>query len=179
MKKYYIYLWVVLLILLFIIFVWKNKYYLYIADKNIHNLLYTEENKSYIDKIQLKNNYFISSYYNKTNICSNWRLFLLKEWWKNYEEIFSYHNFNEDIKPCIYKIDLLNNHEFNMEFCLSDGWWSWECLGMNMIYNIENNTWNEWQLKWININDKSKSENIVEAMNKYELSKYNYFINWF
>lgn len=167
------------MLLLSIIFLWKDKYYWYLADKNLYKILRAEENKSYIDKIHLQNHYFISSYYNKTNICSNWRLFLLNEWWNKYKEIFNYHNFNQKISPCVYQIDSLDNNEFNMEFCLSDGWWSWECLGMNMIYNMKNNTWNEWQLKWININDKTQTELPVLNMDEYELEKYNNFIKWF
>ena len=40
---------------------------------------------------------------------------------KDYLEIFSYKNTDETISPCVYKIDSLNNNEYNMEFCLSDG----------------------------------------------------------
>ena len=114
-----------------------------------------------------------------SNICRNWRLFLIDSIKKDYLEIFSYKNTDESISPCIYKIDPLNSAEFNIEFCLSDGGWSWECLGMNMSYNIITNIWTEWQLKWINIHHNTQTETPVVNMDKYELEKYNNFKEWF
>jgi len=175
MKKIITIIVAIIAILLYFYFNQKDKIIIMLENK-----IKSEEINPLINHYKISNNYiFVNSVWFSSNICRNWRLFVMDLVKKDYLEIFSYKNTDETISPCIYKIDSLNNNEFNMEFCLSEGWWSWECLGMNMMYNIENNIWNEWQLKWININDKTQTALPVVNMDEYELEKYNNFLKWF
>lgn len=181
MKKYIITLLIIIWIIITTIFCYFKQNNKIISI--LENKIKSEEFNPIITKYEIfdenKNYLFVNSIWFSSNFCRTWRLFLVDFSNKDFSEIFSYKNTNESISPCIYNIEKLENNLFNMDFCLSDWWWSWECLGMNMIYDIHANKWTEWQLKWINIYDKNQVENPIESMDEYELEKYNYFLKWF
>lgn len=87
-----------------------------------------------LDELFLKNRVGIDVNHLSSWYCNWWKLFVD---WKN---VF------EHKKYCVLSYDLEDNN-INLSICYWDWWWSWECIFIDMIYNISNNSWiflNTW-----------------------------------
>ena len=108
-----------------------------ITDDNIDSSI-TEET------LQINKNTRI---YFKTNRLSSWYC----NWWEMYikylDDDIVKKIFNHE-KYCILDFELISKEKVDVSICYGDGWWSGECVFVNMIYSIIDNTWSFWGMWW-------------------------------
>jgi len=157
--------WIILLIFVIIFSFFWNQYNWakYISqflekDSNLHQTQYINEfkdtlRKDYPDewieiqdfKIGYNTISFAHVFYGRTFVCTDGKLFAKYKW--EIQEIYSHDNRVDEITPCTFNVEQTKNKEvFLIDFCLSPGWWSWECLWQEMYYNFFEKTWKKWKL---------------------------------
>lgn len=120
------------------------------------------ENQDFI----IKNNTirFTHIYYGKTFVCNKWKLFI------NYnaeqKEIFTSDNTESDFWPCTFNVSQTSDENiFLIDFCLSWLGSSWECFGTNMYYDVDKNTWKEWDLFFIWYENEKRVKTLLSETN--------------
>jgi len=102
----------------------------------------------------------------KTNRLSSWYC----NWWKlivDWVKVFDH------TKYCILDYKLENN-KINLSICYWDWWGSWECVFINMIYNISSNSWTFLDTWWY-YSPESITRNKLDINNKSLLDFKKYF----
>jgi hypothetical protein len=123
---------------------------------------------------------FAHIFYWKTFVCADWRLIIQYNWEE--KEIFSYDKEELEIEPCTFNVEQTTNENiFLIDFCLLGWGGSWECLWIDMYYNILNNTWTEWELFFTGYQDNQMIKLPVSRTDrnwKYTKWAYDEFIEY-
>ena len=91
---------------------------------------------------------FTHIYYGKSFVCNKWKLFI--HYNAEQKEIFSYDNKKSDFWACSFNVSQTKDENiFLVDFCLTWLGSSWECLGSDMYYNVNEYTWKKWDLFFI------------------------------